>query len=141
MNAHVISCNLNEDKETLKIFKISVVHGLGGTFGMKSKACKRISRKFSEAYPPAVKVPSEEFKTKIPQEIRLEQCDHLPSRIANHRRCNYCSTEKNSVTQFGSVHFAKSHYATTKMGGFTKFQCWKLKLENTRQAYLELCLF
>lgn len=85
----------------------------------------KLAKAYSEAYPPAVNLPSKKFKTKIPQEIRLEQSDHLPSRIANHRHCNYCSTEKNSVTQFGSVHFAKSHYETTKMGCFTKFQCWK----------------
>lgn len=43
VTAYVIFCNLNEDKNTLKKFKISLIQGLAGAAGMERRACKRTS--------------------------------------------------------------------------------------------------
>ena len=120
VNAYVIFCNLNEDKITLKMFKTRVVHGLAGTSGLKSKDRKRISGEFSEASP-AVGPASKKFKTKIPQEIRLQKSDHLPSRIASHRRCNYCSTKKEPHRTIWECSLCQVPLCNNKRGCFTKF--------------------
>lgn len=117
VNAYVISCNLNEDKNTLKKFKISVVHGLAGTAGMKSNTCKRLSGESSEVVSP----PSKKFKTKIPQEVRLDKADHLPIRIASHRRCNYCSTKKEPHRTIWECSLCKVPLCNNKRGCFAKF--------------------
>ena len=117
VNAYVIFCYLDEGKNTLKKFKISVIHGLAGAAGMKLKACKRTSGESSKVD----SLPSKNFKTKIPQEIRLDKSDHLPSRITSHRRCNYCSTKKEPHGTIWECSVCQVPLCNNKRECFSKF--------------------